>query len=87
MPMAAQVGPEVDAFDTAREELERMIGTLREGGARAHTEVIAELCEGGAEVQRHLFQGWLDRLLEQGRRGAECVSGSERWSWSLAACA
>jgi hypothetical protein len=76
MPMAAQVGPEVDAFDTAREELERMIGTLREGGARAHTEVIAELCEGGAEVQRHLFQGWLDRLLEQER--------VERPKWVLA---
>ena len=52
-----------------------MIGTLREGEARPHTEVIGELREGGAEVQRRLMQGWLDRLLEQER--------SERPSWAL----
>ena len=63
MPIAAQTASSVDVFNGAREELERMIGKLREGGARAHTEVIGELREGGAEVQRRLLQGWLDRLL------------------------
>ena len=63
MPIAAQAASSVDVFNGAREELERMIGKLREGGARAHTEVIGELRKGGAEVQRRLLQGWLDRLL------------------------
>ena len=67
MPMAAHAAPPVDVFDGAREELERMIGQLREGGARPHTDVIGELVEGGAEVQRRLLQGWLDRLFEQER--------------------
>ena len=75
MPMAAQAVCQVDAFDAAREELERMIAKLREGEARRHTEVIGELREGGAEVQRRLMQGWLDRLLEQER--------AERPSWAL----
>ena len=75
MPMAAQAAPQVDAFDAAREELERMIAQLRESGARPHTEVIGELREGGAEVQRRLLQGWLDRLLEQER--------VERPTWAL----
>jgi len=52
-----------------------MIAKLREGGARPHTEVIGELREGGAEVQRRLLQGWLDRLLEQER--------AERPKWAL----
>jgi hypothetical protein len=73
--MAARAAPQVDVFDDAREELERMIAKLREGGARPHTEVIGELREGGAEVQRRLLQGWLDRLLEQER--------AERPTWAL----
>ena len=76
MPMPAQAAPEVDVFDGARGELERMIGKLREGDARPHTEVIGELREGGAEVQRRLLQGWLDRLLERERE--------ERPTWALA---
>ena len=52
-----------------------MIAKLREGGARPHTDVIGELHEGGAEVQRRLMQGWLDRLLEQER--------AERPTWAL----
>jgi hypothetical protein len=75
MPIAARTARQVDAFDAAREELERMIAKLREGEARRHTEVIGELREGGAEVQRRLMQGWLDRLLEQER--------AERPSWAL----
>jgi hypothetical protein len=75
MPMAAQAAPQVDDFEAAREELERMIAKLREGDARPHTEVIGELREGGAEVQRRLLQGWLDRLLEQER--------AERPTWAL----
>jgi hypothetical protein len=75
MSMSAQALPEVDAFDAAREELERMIAELRAGGARSHTDVIGELREGGAEVQRRLLQGWLDRLLEQER--------AERPTWAL----
>jgi len=67
MPMAPQVGARVDVFDAAREELERMIAELREGHARSHTQVIVELREGGAEVQRRLLQGWLRRLLEEER--------------------
>lgn len=66
----------VDPFDGAREELEKMIAKLREADARPHTEVIEELREGGAEVQRRLLQGWLDRLLEQER--------AERPAWALA---
>jgi hypothetical protein len=76
MPIAAQTASSVDVFNGAREELERMIGKLREGGARAHTEVIGELREGGAEVQRRLLQGWLDRLLAAER--------DERPMWVLA---
>ena len=76
MPMAAQAAPKVEVFNAAREELERMIGRLRDGCARPHTEVIVELREGGAEVQRRLLQGWLDRLLEQER--------AERPTWALA---
>lgn len=75
MPMAAQSALEVDPFDAAREELERMIGGLRQGGARPHTEVIGELREGGAEVQRRLMQGWLDRLFAQEQ--------IERPTWAL----
>jgi len=75
MPMTAQAVAQVDVFDAAREELERMIGQLREGDARPHTEVIGELREGGAEVQRRLLQGWLDRLLKQER--------AERPRWAL----
>jgi hypothetical protein len=75
MPMAAQAARQVDAFDGAREELERMIGELREGVARPHTEVIGELRAGGAEVQRRLLQGWLDRLLAGER--------AERPRWAL----
>ena len=75
MPMAAHAGAPVDAFDAAREELERMIARLREGSARSHTDVIGELREGGAEVQRRLLQGWLDRLLERER--------AERPTWVL----
>jgi hypothetical protein len=75
MPMAAQATAQVDVFDGAREELERMISKLREGGSRPHTDVIGELREDGAEVQRRLFQGWLDRLLEQER--------AERPTWVL----
>jgi len=67
MPMAAQAAAQVDVFDAAREELEGMISKLREGGARPHTEVIRELRQGGAEVQRRLLQGWLDQLLEKER--------------------
>ncbi len=52
-----------------------MIAKLREGDARPHTEVIGELREGGAEVQRRLLQGWLDRLLERER--------TERPKWAL----
>lgn len=65
MSMAAQATPQVDVFDAAREGLERMIAQLREGGARPHTDVIGALREGGAEVQRRLMQGWLDRLFAQ----------------------
>ncbi len=75
MPMAAQAAAEVDVFDAAREELEGVIAQLREGCARPHTEVIGELRERGAEVQRRLLQGWLDRLLEQER--------AERSTWSV----
>ena len=75
MPMAAQAGSRVDVFSGAREELERMIGKLRECEARPHTDVIEELREGGAEVQRRLLQGWLDRLLVQERE--------ERPTWVL----
>jgi hypothetical protein len=67
MPMAAQAAAQVDVFDAARDELEGMIRKLREGGARRHTEVIGELRERGAEVQRRLLQGWLDRLLNEER--------------------
>jgi len=75
MPIAAQAAAQVDVFDAAREELEGMIAKLREGDARPHTEVIGELRERGAEVQRRLLQGWLDRLLEQER--------AERSRWAL----
>jgi hypothetical protein len=67
MPMAAQAAVHVDVFDAAREELEVMICKLRGGGVRAHTEVIGELRQGGAEVQRRLLQGWLDQLLQRER--------------------
>lgn len=75
MPMATQAVAQVDVFDAAREEMERMISRLREGSVRPHTEVIGELREGGAEVQRRLLQGWLERLLEQER--------AERGRWVL----
>jgi len=52
-----------------------MIAKLREGDARPHTDVIEDLRESGAEVQRRLLQGWLDRLLEQER--------AERPMWAL----
>jgi hypothetical protein len=73
--MPAQVAAQVDVFNAAREHLEGMISKLRGGRARPHTEVIGELREGGAEVQRRLLQGWLDRLLEQER--------AERQRWVL----
>jgi hypothetical protein len=76
MRSAAQVRPKVDVFDEAREEVERMITELREGGARPHTEVIEELRRGGAEVERRLMQGWLDRLFQQEQ--------AERSRWVLA---
>jgi hypothetical protein len=75
MPMAAQARVTVDEFEAAREELERMIVQLREGGARQHTEVIDEVRERGAELHRLLVQGWLDRLSREER--------VERAAWVL----
>jgi hypothetical protein len=60
--MSAREAAEVDVFDEARGELEATIAQLRAWDARPHTEVIEALRERGAEVQRRLLQGWLDRL-------------------------
>lgn len=75
MSMTARTIGEIDAFNAARGELDRMIDGLREGEARPHTEVIAELQEGGSKVLHCLLQGWLDRLLNQER--------AERPTWVL----
>ena len=71
MIMRAQAAPAVDVFDHARAELEATITQLHAWGARPHTEVIQALRERGAEVQRRLFQGWLDRLFELERAETE----------------
>jgi len=71
MRISAQRSPAVDAFDGARRELEATIAQLRGWGARPHTEVIGALRERGAEMQRRLFQGWLDGLFEHERAETE----------------
>jgi len=92
MPISAQGAPAVDAFDGARRELEATIALLRGWDARPHTEIIGALRERGAEMQRRLFQGWLDGLFERERaetelwsrprRAVRFVRESERWRTS-----
>ena len=72
MPMAAQVVSSVDVFHAAREVFEATVAELRERPPGSHTEVIGALRERGAEVQRLLLQGWLDRLF--GLEEAETAS-------------